>query len=98
MTVYQMPHRKDIFREEAAITGTPATTTFIAVKDTTCLAMVSGFMATLNEDTHEKLYGTLYQVISEKLIERLQEANTMILKLKEENLRLKPTGDTGSAP
>lgn len=94
MTVFQVQRRGGIFREEAAIDGAPAPSTIIAVKDTTCLVMASGFFESLKGDVQEKLYRLLYRAFCEKLVERLQESNVLILKLKEENFRLKDTLET----
>ncbi len=68
--------------------------TIIAVKDTICLAMASCFFESLKGDGQEKLHRLLYRAFCEKLVERLQESNVLILKLKEENFRLKDTLET----
>lgn len=66
----------------------------IAVKATTCLAMAPGFFESLKGEVQEKLHRLLYRAFCEKLVERLQESNVLVLKLKEENFRLKDTRAT----
>ena len=56
--------------------------------------MASGFFESLKGDVQEALHRVLHRAFCEKLVERLQESNVLILKLKEENFRLKDTRET----
>jgi len=87
--LFELKRSGDIFGEMTAIDGSPRSASVIAVKPTTCLILDSSMIDKLEEGSREKFQSLLYRVFAEKLAERLRNANTHIMRLRDENERLK---------
>lgn len=87
--LYELKRSGDIFGEMTAIDGSPRSASVIAIKPTTCLTLDSSMIDKLETGAREKFQSLLYRVFAEKLAERLRNANTHIMRLRDENDRLK---------
>ncbi|MDY7001950.1 MAG: cyclic nucleotide-binding domain-containing protein [Thermodesulfobacteriota bacterium] len=79
----------EVFGEMSVIEESETSSTVIALTDTTCLAMDSSLLEKLDEKTRDSFLVILYRVFAEILTERLRFANSELMKLREENERLK---------
>ena len=79
----------EVFGEMSVIEESETSCTVIALTDTTCLAMDSSLLEKLDEKTRDGFLVILYRVFAEILTERLRLANSELMKLREENERLK---------
>jgi len=88
----------EVFGEMSVIDKAETSYTVIALKDTTCLAMDSSLLEKMDEKTRDSFLVILYRIFAEILTERLRLANSELMRLKEENERLKKfTGPAAKA-
>ena len=82
----------DIFGEMGVIDGAPRSASVYAVDDTVCLATDASYIDRLSTNDRVAFCYVLYRIFCEILVHRLRLANEELIKVKEENKRLKSAG------
>ena len=81
----------DIFGEMGVIDGAPRSASVYAVDDTVCIATDASYIDRLSGNDREAFCYVLYRMFCEILVNRLRLTNDELIKVKEENKRLKNT-------
>ena len=79
----------EVFGEMSVIDDSERSYTVLALTDTTCLAMDSSLLDKMDEQARDSFLVILYRIFAEILTERLRLANSELMRLREENARLK---------
>jgi CRP-like cAMP-binding protein len=79
----------DVFGEMAMLDSTARSASIYAIDETACLATDSSYMDRLSENDKIAFTCVLYHVFAELLSNRLRAMDEELVKVKEENLRLK---------
>lgn len=88
-TIAVLKRRGDLFGEMGIIDGSPRSASIVAIDETVCLAADISYMDRLQGNDKIAFNAILYRVFSEILANRLRLADEDIVKLKDENARLK---------
>ena len=89
----------DVFGEMVILDSTARSASIYAMSKTACLATDISYLDRLMDNDKMAFACVLYHVLAELLSNRLRSMNEELVKVKEENLRLKnqldKTGSTG---
>ena len=79
----------DIFGEMGVIDGAPRSASVYAIDDTVCIATDASYIDRLSGNDRVAFCYVLYRMFCEILVHRLRLTNDELIKVKEENKRLK---------
>ena len=82
----------DVFGEMGIIDGSPRSASVYAVDETVCLATDASYIDRLSGKEKNAFSSILYRIFSEILANRLRLTSEELIKIKEENERLKRKG------
>ena len=82
----------DIFGEMGVIDGAPRSASVYAVDETVCIATDASYIDRLCGNERVAFCSVLYRMFCETLVDRLRLTNEELIKVKEENKRLKHSG------
>lgn len=82
----------DVFGEMGIIDGSPRSASVYAVDETVCLATDASYIDRLSGNDKNAFSCILYRIFSEILANRLRLTSEELIKIKEENERLKREG------
>ncbi|MFH1489298.1 MAG: cyclic nucleotide-binding domain-containing protein [Pseudomonadota bacterium] len=88
-TINVLQRRGDLFGEMGIIDGSPRSASILAIDETVCLAFDTSYMDRLEGNEKMAFKAVLYRIFAEILAERLRTADQKLVKIKEENARLK---------
>ena len=82
----------DVFGEMGIIDGSPRSASVYAIDETVCLATDASYIDRLSGNDKNAFSCILYRIFSEILANRLRLTSEELIKIKEENERLKREG------
>lgn len=87
--INELKRQGDIFGEMSIIDKSPRSASIVAIDQSVCLAIDASYSKSLAGKERDAFNAILYRIFAEILSERLREMDEELVKLKNENIRLK---------